>query len=189
MLMEQIRKGLRLFADFFRIGCFTFGGGWAIVAQMEQEYVDRQKVIDKDELLEMVAVGRSAPGIMITNIALLFGYHVAGPFGGICTVLGICTPAMIILSIVAIFYNSLKDNYWFAAILRGIRCAVVPIIATSCLSLGKQALQTRFAVAVFGVGVVLALFTGVSNVMLVLAGIAAALVYYFAIGRKGGRQA
>ena len=81
--MEQIKRGLRLFAEFFKIGCFTFGGGWAIVAQMEQEYVNRQKLITKDELLELVAVGRSTPGIMITNISLLFGYHVAGPFGGI----------------------------------------------------------------------------------------------------------
>ena len=91
--MEQIKRGLRLFAEFFKIGCFTFGGGWAIVAQMEQEYVNRQKLITKDELLELVAVGRSTPGIMITNISLLFGYHVAGPFGGICTVLGIASPA------------------------------------------------------------------------------------------------
>lgn len=181
--MEQIKRGLRLFADFFKIGCFTFGGGWAIVAQMEQEYVNKQKLITKDELLEMVAVGRSAPGIMITNIALLFGYHVSGPFGGVCTVLGIVSPAMIILSVVAVFYNSLKDNYWFAAILRGIRCAVVPIIVTSAISLGKQALQTRFAIAVFGIAFVLAVFTDISNVMLVLIGIVTALVFHFA-GRK-----
>ena len=181
--MEQIKRGLRLFAEFFKIGCFTFGGGWAIVAQMEQEYVNKQKLITKDELLEMVAVGRSAPGIMITNISLLFGYHVAGPFGGICTVLGIVSPAMIILSIVAVFYNTLKDNYWFAAILRGIRCAVVPIIVTSAISLGKQALQTRFAIAVFGIAFVLAVFTSISNVMLVIAGIVIALAYHF-VGRK-----
>lgn len=187
--MEQIKRGLRLFADFFKIGCFTFGGGWAIVAQMEQEYVNKQKLITKDELLEMVAVGRSAPGIMITNIALLFGYHVAGPFGGVCTVLGIVSPAMIILSVVAVFYNSLKDNYWFAAILRGIRCAVVPIIVTSAISLGKQALQTRFAIAVFGIAFVLAVFTDISNVMLVLIGIVTALVFHFAGRRTKGESA
>ncbi len=185
--MEKVKRGLRLFAEFFKIGCFTFGGGWAIVAQMEQEYVNRQKLITKDELLELVAVGRSTPGIMITNISLLFGYHVAGPFGGICTVLGIVSPAMIILSIVAVFYNSLKDNYWFAALLRGIRCAVVPIIATSAISLGKQALQTRFAIAVCAIAFVLAVFAGISNIRLVLIGIVAALVLYF-VRRREGRE-
>lgn len=187
--MEQFKRGLRLFAEFFKIGCFTFGGGWAIVAQMEQLYVNKQKLITKDELLEMVAVGRSTPGIMITNISLLFGYHVAGPFGGLCTVLGICSPAMIILSVVAVFYNQLKDSYWFSVFLRGIRSAVVPIIITSAISLGKQALQTRFAVAVFGVAFVLALFTGISNVMLVLCGVVVGLVYHFVSGKRKGESA
>ena len=185
--MEQFKRGLRLFAEFFKIGCFTFGGGWAIVAQMEQEYVNKQKLITKDELLEMVAVGRSAPGIMIGNIALLFGYHVAGVFGGICTVFGICLPAMLILTVVAVFYNSLKDNYWFAAFLHGIRSAVVPIIAASALSLGKQALQTKFAVAVFAAALVPALFTGISNVALILIGIAAGVVYHF-VRRRTQRE-
>lgn len=187
--MGQFKKGLRLFAEFFKIGCFTFGGGWAIVAQMEQEYVNKQKLITQDELLEMVAVGRSSPGIMITNIALLFGYHVAGPFGGLCTVFGISSPAMIILTVVAIFYNSLKDNYWFAAFLRGIRSAVVPIIAVAALSLGKQALKTKFAFAIFGVAMVLALATDISNVSLVLIGIVSALVYHFARKKmEGGKR-
>ena len=104
--MDRIKKGLSIFAFFFKIGCFTFGGGWAILAQMEQEFVDKRQIITKSELLEMVAVGKSAPGIMITNISLLFGYHVAGVFGGLCAVFGIITPAVIILSIVTLFYNS-----------------------------------------------------------------------------------
>ena len=124
--MDNIKKGLSIFAFFFKIGCFTFGGGWAILAQMEQEFVNKRQIITKDELLEMVAVGKSAPGIMITNISLLFGYHVAGVFGGICAVIGITSPAIIILSIVTLFYNSFKDNYWVHAALTGIRAAVVP---------------------------------------------------------------
>ena len=103
--------------------------------------------------------------------------------------LGIASPAMIILSIVAVFYNSLKDNYWFAALLRGIRCAVVPIIATSAISLGKQALQTRFAIAVCGIAFVLAVFAGISSIRLVLIGIAAALVLYFVRRREGREKA
>ena len=67
--MDRIKKGLSIFAFFFKIGCFTFGGGWAILAQMEQEFVDKRQIITKSELLEMVAVGKSAPGIMITSAA------------------------------------------------------------------------------------------------------------------------
>lgn len=86
MKKEKIKNGLMLFAFFFKIGCFTFGGGWSILAQMEQEFVDKKKLITKEELLDMVAVGKSVPGIMITNISMLFGYYVGGWFGGVCAV-------------------------------------------------------------------------------------------------------
>ena len=129
-MKDRVKKGLELFVFFFKIGCFTFGGGWSILAQMEQEFVDKRKWLTKSELLDMVAVGRSVPGIMITNISMIFGYFVGGVFGGFCAVLGITTPAILILSIVTMFYSKLKDNVWCASALRGIRSAVVPIIAS-----------------------------------------------------------
>ena len=110
MSKERIKNGLMLFAFFFKIGCFTFGGGWSILAQMEQEFVDKRKLITKEELLDMVAVGKSVPGIMITNISMLFGYYVGGWFGGVCAVLGMTCPAVLILSFVTAFYKVLKSN-------------------------------------------------------------------------------
>ena len=187
--MDNIKKGLSIFAFFFKIGCFTFGGGWAILAQMEQEFVNKRQIITKDELLEMVAVGKSAPGIMITNISLLFGYHVAGVFGGICAVVGITTPAIIILSIVTLFYNSFKDNYWVHAALTGIRAAVVPIIGSAALSLGKDALKTHPAVVICLTAFCLSLFVGVSNILLVLAGIVGALAWWSVENVKKARAA
>lgn len=112
MSKERIKNGLMLFAFFFKIGCFTFGGGWSILAQMEQEFVDKRKLITKEELLDMVAVGKSVPGIMITNISMLFGYYVGGWFGGVCAVLGMTCPAVLILSFVTAFYKVLKSNVW-----------------------------------------------------------------------------
>lgn len=176
MEKKKIKTGLMLFAFFFKIGCFTFGGGWSILAQMEQEFVDRKKLITKDELLEMVAVGKSVPGIMITNISLLFGYHVAGLFGGICAVLGITCPAVIILSLVTYFYNAVKSNYWCRGALMGIQAAVVPIIGSAALSLGKDALRSRKGQVICAVAFLLSILAGVSNILLVLLGIGAALI-------------
>ena len=176
--MDKLKKGLSIFAFFFKIGCFTFGGGWAILAQMEQEFVNKRQVITKDELLEMVAVGKSAPGSMITNISMIFGYHVAGVFGGICAVAGITCPAVIILTIVVHFYNAFKDNYWVHAALTGIRAAVVPIIASAALSLGKDALRTLPAVLICAAAFCLSLFVGVSNILLVVMGVSAALAWW-----------
>ena len=176
---NAFKKGLSLFLFFFKIGCFTFGGGWAILAQMEQEFVDKRQLITKKELLEMVAVGKSMPGIMITNISLLFGYHVGGVPGAFCTVAGITCPAILILSLVTVFYNNLKDNYWVMSALTGIRAAVIPIIGSAALSLGKDALRSPVAYVVLGIALALSL-AGVANILLVLAAVVVGLLYYFA---------
>ncbi len=175
----MMKTGIILFAFFFKIGCFTFGGGWSILAQMEQEFVNKRQWITKDELLEMVAVGKSVPGIMITNISMLFGYHIAGFWGGACAVLGITCPAVLILSVVVCFYNVLKTNYWCHGALRGIQAAVVPIIGSAALSLGRDALAKRKGVLICGGAFLLSFFVGVSNVFLVILGVCAALVQLF----------
>lgn len=178
--MTQNKKftPLQIFISFFKIGCFTFGGGWAIVAQMEQEFVNRRKMITKNELLEMVAVGKSVPGIMVTNIGFLFGYHIGGTAGGLASVLGITSPAVIILSIVTLFYNYFKSNYWVHAALTGIRAAVIPIIGASALSLSKEAIQSKTAILIFSAALAVRLFTDISNVLMVLIAVAAGLVLY-----------
>ena len=94
-LGKDQKMALRIFAYFIKIGSFTFGSGWSILAQMEQEFVDKRRWLTKQELLELVAVGKSLPGIMITNITMLFGYQMAGVLGGVLAVhqlgyFGIC---------------------------------------------------------------------------------------------------
>ena len=84
MKQNNLREALRLYLFFAKIGCFTFGGGWGILAQMEQEFIDKRALITKSDLLEMVAVGKSVPGIMILNISVLFGYQTAGIAGALC---------------------------------------------------------------------------------------------------------
>lgn len=184
-MKEKIKTGLELFAFFFKIGCFTFGGGWSILAQMEQEFVDKRKWLTKSELLDMVAVGRSVPGIMITNISMIFGNSVGGVFGGICSVLGITAPAILILSLVTVFYNKLKDNIWCASALRGIRSAVVPIIASAAFSLGKEAFKTKISITAGGIALLLlCLFTDLGNIELVGLGVVAVLIWQTAVWVK-----
>lgn len=176
MKKKNIKTGLQLFLFFFKIGCFTFGGGWSILAQMEQEFVDKRKWITKEELLDMVAVGKSVPGIMITNISMLFGYSIGGVFGGICSVIGIAFPAVLILSFVVWGYEALKDNALCYSILHGIRSAVIPIMGSVVLSLGKDALKNRTAVFICISGCMLCLFTGISNTVLICMAIAGTLL-------------
>ena len=78
------RMALLMLLYFIKIGAFTFGSGWSIIAQMEREFVDERGWMTKSDLLELIAVGKSLPGIMVANITLLFGYQMAGALGGIC---------------------------------------------------------------------------------------------------------
>ena len=93
---------------FIKIGAFTFGSGWSIIAQMEREFVDERGWMTKSDLLELIAVGKSLPGIMVANITLLFGYQMAGVLGGICAAIGLCIPAVVTLTIVTAIYDALK---------------------------------------------------------------------------------
>ena len=98
------------------------------------------------DLLELIAVGKSLPGIMVANIVLLFGYQLAGPLGGILSAVGLCVPAVIVMTVVTAIYDLIKNNYWVFAALKGVQCAVVPIIGSAAISLGKEALKDKIAI-------------------------------------------
>ena len=91
--MKRARQVLGLFFQFMKFGLFTFGGGWSIVAQMQKLYVEQEKVITSEELLDLTSVGRSLPGTMIGNVAMLYGYRVAGVAGGMACRRWRCWPS------------------------------------------------------------------------------------------------
>ena len=177
-MKKQYKDGILLFWFFFKIGWFTFGGGWSILAQMEQEFVDKRQWITKQELLDLVAVGKSVPGIMITNISMLFGYNRAGWFGGVCAVLGMTCPAVIILTVVTFAYDTLKDSVICYSVLRGLRSAVVPIMGSVVLSLGKDALRNKISIIICIVASLVCICADISNIVLVCVGAAAALLWH-----------
>ena len=166
------QMALRILLSFIKIGAFTFGSGWSIAAQMEQEFVDKRGWMTKSDLLELIAVGKSLPGIMVVNITMLFGYQMAGALGGICAAVGLCIPA-----VVTAIYDAIKDNYWVWSALRGVQCAVAPIIGGAAISLGKDALRSTAAIMICAAAFVLCYFTSISNLTLVIAGVVIALVW------------
>ena len=183
--MTKQLNPIELFFFFFKIGCFTFGGGWSIIAQMEEEFINRRAIITKEELLDMTSVGKSLPGIMITNISVIFGYRVCGAAGAIMATLGLATPAILILSLVTLLYNSIKDNAYVAAALKGIRAAVAPIIFSSVFSMWKAAMKDR-ACLLFCLGAfILTAFLDVGNIPVILTGVAIACG--LCILSKGGK--
>ena len=114
---------------------------------------------------------------MVANITLLFGYQMAGALGGICAAIGLCIPAVVTLTIVTAIYDAIKDNYWVWSALKGVQCAVAPIIGGAAISLGKDALTSAMPIIICAVAFVLCCFTSISNLTLVAAGVVIALVW------------
>lgn len=183
----QSQSVLALFLQFLKFGCFTFGGGWSIVSQMQRLYVEEKKIITNDDLLDLTSVGRSLPGTMIGNIAMLFGYRQAGLVGGLVCVFGMILPPLAILAVITLFYTAFRDSYWVAAAMTGIRTAVVPIILSAAFPLMKSGLST-------GVGIIIAIAAlgaylyGIGCVWLVVGGAVVGLLLRV-IGYKGGHKA
>ena len=181
------RSPLRLFWHFFKVGFYTFGGGWSIVAQMQKEYVEKRHWITAEDLLDITSVGRSLPGLMIGNVSYLFGYHVAGFPGAIACVTGMCIPPLLILTAVTWFYTQVRDNPYVSRAMVGVRATVVPIITSAALGLRKAALTDRFGYVILLLGFVLYLFFGMNCITIVLlGGLLGFLLSLWREHRKGG---
>ncbi len=173
--MKQTRAALRLFVQFLNFGCFTFGGGMNIVAQMQRRYVEKEKKISAMELLDLTGVARSMPGLFVGNVAFLYGYREAGYPGALAALIGMVIPPIAVLSFVTYFYNVFRTQETVMRAMTGIRAAVVPIMASAVLGLMRGAFPIKACFAVAAAAFGLYLFCGVSCVWLIAVGIAAGL--------------
>lgn len=133
------KAALGFFLYFFRIGWFTFGGGFSIIAQLQKDYIDKKHIESEEALLDQTSIGRSLPGLMVTNVCYLFAYSIGGTIAGIAAVAGIMLPPIIMITIVTTCYGAFRDNVYVARALTGVRSAVVPIIGFAALRLRKGA--------------------------------------------------
>lgn len=178
-------KPLSLFLQFLKFGCFTFGGGWSIVAQIQKVYVEQKQALTAEELLDITTVARSVPGVMIGNIAILFGYRFAGVWGALACILGLSLPPMAILAVVTAFYTAFRDSYWVAAAMSGVRAAVVPIILSAAVTMAKAVFKKPVGIPMVIAAFVLYLVFDISVLWLVALGAVYGMTVS-AVTRKGG---
>ena len=183
------KLAVELFLYFFRIGWYTFGGGWSIIAQIQRDFVEKKQYITNEELLDLTSVGKSLPGVMVGNVTLLFGYHVAGVPGALMSLLGMSIPPILILTLITYLYTWFRDNVYVARALRGVRASVVPIIFAATLKLYPAALRDWFTYVILIAGVLLLLFTDINAILIILGAAVIGLFVSFIKRRKGGADA
>jgi len=137
--MPSIRQYGELFLVFFKIGAFTFGGGYAMIPLIRNEVVQKKQWLDDSEFMDMLAIAQSIPGPIALNTALFVGNKRLGFRGSLFSAAGIILPSFIIILLIAILFAQFRDNPLVERIFKGIRPAVVALIAAPLLGLGRSA--------------------------------------------------
>ena len=160
------------FKTFFKIGIFTLGGGYAMIPIIEEEVVNRHKWVSKEEMLDLIAIAQSCPGVFAINISIFIGYHLKKVRGAIATSMGTALPSFLIILFIAMFFQQFEDNKVIAALFRGIRPAVVALIAVPTFNLAKSAQLNKFTIWIPIVSALAIWLLGVSPIWaIILAGL------------------
>ena len=149
--MKKIKGYLSLFLTMLKIGLFTFGGGYAMIALLENEFVEKKKWLEKDEFLDVAAIAESTPGPIAINAATYIGYKNAGIIGSMMATLGICIPSFVIIYTISLFFDAFLSLTWVAYAFKGIQICVVYLILTAGLKMLKQMKKTAFNVSIISV--------------------------------------
>ena len=148
---EKMSIILQLFISMLKIGCFAFGGGYAIIALLENEFITKRKWIEHDEFMDVVAIAESTPGPIAINVATYIGYKLKGFLGAVIATVGICIPSFVIMYFVSVFYERFMDIAIVAAAFKGIQICVVYLIASAGFKMLKKMKKTPFNITVFPV--------------------------------------
>ena len=181
-----------LFFTFFKIGLFTFGGGYAMIALLEEEFIQRRRWLDKDEFLDMTAIAESTPGPVAINSATYLGYKLAGVPGAATATVAVCLPSFLIIYAISLFFEQFTQLTIIANAFKGIQVCVIYLI----FSAGVRMLQALER-SLFSSGVLLSVFLAmtslslagisVSSILLILLSGAAGVAAWLLGRRKEGK--
>jgi len=133
-----MNKLFKMFISFLKIGAVTFGGGYAMIPFIEEEVVNKNKWVEKDEFMDMLVISQSLPGTMAVNCCTFIGYKIGGVAGGLVGILGVTLPSFSIILIIAMSFMQFRDNYFVNLAFKGIAAAVPMLVLTGVISMGKS---------------------------------------------------
>lgn len=173
-----------LYAAFFRIGGLTFGGGLTMLPMLKHELVEKKNWVTEDELLDYYAVGQCTPGIIAVNTATFVGYKRKGIIGGIFSTLGMISPSLIIISILALFLDQWMSNVWVNHAVNGIKIVVCALMLNTVITMAKKTVVSVLCGCIAVAAFLLALFTPVPTVLIVVIAGAIGVILYKTGGIK-----
>lgn len=189
---QEVKSLRTLFFTFFKIGLFTFGGGYAMIALLEEEFIQRRKWLDKDEFLDMTAIAESTPGPVAINSATYLGYKLAKVPGAATATVAVCLPSFLIIYAISLFFEQFTQLTVIANAFKGIQVCVIYLIFSAGVRMLKALDKSPFATGVLAavmlvmVGLSLA-GVSVSSILLILLSGAAGVAAWLIGRRKEGK--
>ncbi len=181
-----MKKLWNLYVSWFKMGLFTFGGGYAMLPMIQREVIEKYHWATEDEIMDYYAIGQVTPGIIAVNTATFVGYKVKGVIGGIVSTLGVVSPSIVIISCICGLIQNFSDLPAVQSALRGIQVAVCVLMTRAVINLYKKGVKGIPTFVIFAAAWVLSTFTNISTVILVIiAGIAGYVLYSMEL-KKGG---
>lgn len=147
--MKRLKTLFVLFFSFFKIGLFTFGGGYAMIAVIERELVERKKWLEHEEFLDVVAIAESTPGPIAINSATYIGYKVGGVLGSVFATLGVVLPSFVIIFLISLVFDKFMQIKWVQYAFYGIQACVAYLILSSGIKMFKKLKKTPLSITLF----------------------------------------
>ena len=174
---QSVKEYWEIFWTMFKIGICTFGGGYAMVGILRREIAEKKKWITEDELIDYIAIAQITPGIIAVNSATFVGNKRKGVLGGIVSTLGVVTPSIIIITVIAALLTNFADNVWVQHAFAGIRIAVCVLIVNAAVSFIKKTVIDVLTLIIFICVFITAAFTSFQTIYIVLIILAAGIIF------------
>jgi len=173
-----MKNFLKYYIAFFKVGLFTIGGGYAMLPIIEKEIVEKKKWVSSDEVFNSYALAQSIPGIIAVNASTLLGYKIGGIIAAIATCLGVISPSIIIIMIIAKFYSKFSDISLVQGAFQGIKLAVVALLISTIVKMVKKYVKDVTGVILVLITLISLMFFNVSPIIIIVVGAIVSILIY-----------
>ncbi len=176
----------RLFLTFFKIGAFTFGGGLAMLPFIQDEMVRKHKWITDEEMLDIIAIAESTPGVIAVNTATFVGYKVKRFWGSLVSTIGVVLPSIIIICLVALYFDDFLKIPVVVSIFKGVRAGVSVLILNAAYNIFKKTKKDILTYIIIALAFIISLFVKIDSIFIILSGAIISIIYHVLIHAKQG---
>jgi chromate transporter len=170
---------LDIFSTFFKIGSFTFGGGFAMIPLIEREVITKKKWVTEEEVIDVFAISQSLPGAIAINSSSFIGYKIAGRKGALVATAGVVLPSFLIITLIAAFFSRFQDNSIVNAVFYGIRPTIVALILMAAFKMSKASIKDRTGVIIVALSILSVVFFDIHAILVIIGGACIGLTIYY----------